>query len=217
MNRTATLALASLVLLGVTMAPWGEPRARETLLPAVGFVPDASAAPGAEVHDTIWFVDQPSYRARLVMINDEQRQEYLRNRVRATTDPFAAAQTSKGFLTFVLELESKVEEELVFQPQQCRLMTNRKEIRLPLDIPTIEAAYAAAQQEVPPAYEKARRALYDGEALLVPDDMLTGLLIYRGLDPKTKSFVMEIHVTTTEGEVEQFSVRYLREKRKKKD
>ncbi|MDX1387872.1 MAG: hypothetical protein R3344_01700 [Acidobacteriota bacterium] len=215
MNRTAALALAIITLLGVTMAPWGDARAKKAADHPPVFLPDAAAAPDAEIKDTIWFVDQPSYTARLVMINDEQRQEYLRHRVNATTDPFAAAQTSKGFLTFVLELESKVEEELVFQPQQCRLMTNRKEIRLPLDYPTIEAAYMAADQPMPPAYNRARRAMYDGEMNLEPDEMLTGLLIYRGLDPKTKSFVMEIHVTTTEGEVEQFSVRYLREKNKK--
>jgi hypothetical protein len=183
----------------------------------VVFLPDPTAAVGAALDGAVWTAGGSTYTARLEMIDDRARQAYLRRVANAHTDPFFVKPgSSKGFLTFVLDIESRTAGSMVFQPQACRLRTNRQEFRLPLDLPTIEAAYASQQREMPPAYDAARAAMYDGEEVLEYGDSISGLLVFRGLDPKTKNFVLEIHVTTGEGEEESFAVRYHREKKKKK-
>jgi len=201
------LVLASVILAFSTPASAGQDPGEPVV-----FVPDPTAAVEATLDGTVWTAGGSTFAARLEMIDDRARQDYLRREANAHTDPFVSSSvTSKGFLTFVLDIESRTSGSTVFQPQSCRLKTNRQEFRLPLDLPTIEAAYASQQREMPPAYEAARAAMYDGEEVLEYGDSVSGLVVFRGVDPKTKSFVLEIHVTTAEGEENSFAVRYLRE------
>jgi hypothetical protein len=216
-KRTIVATLGGLVLPGVILALFAPSLAGQAPGEGVVFLPDPTAAVQATLDGAVWTAGGSTYAARLEMIDDRERQAYLRRVADAHTDPFVVkSAASKGFLTFVLDIESRIPGSMVFQPQSCRLKTNRQEFRIPLDLPTIEAAYAAQQREMPPAYDAARAAMYDGEEVLEHGDSISGLLIFRGVDPKTKSFVLEIHVTTPEGEEESFAVRYVREKKKKK-
>jgi hypothetical protein len=104
----------------------------------------------------------------------------------------------------------------MFEPQRSWLMTNKKEVRAPLDIHAMRSAYRMKSSEMPGAYEAAARMLMDLRVTLQPGEREVGLLVYRGVDPKTKSFTVEMLLTDQMGEEISFMAAYRKEKKKKK-
>ena len=185
--------------------------------PSVEYVPDSSSPGSPVLEGASWVVEHERYTARLTRLDDAGRRAFLVEKAGAFTDPFASTDPrSVGFLTFLLELESRTEGTLVFQPQNCILVTNRKEFRYPLDLPTIESSFGLLEQEVPQSYRQARPALFDGERVLLRGERASGLLVYRGIDAKTRSFVVEFQLTTPQGKVVGFTSTYKRLKKKNK-
>jgi len=167
-----------------------------------------------------WVVAAKGYTIRLTQLDAEMRWKYIQAMTGATTDPFANTDPdSPGFLTFALELESATDGHLVLEAQRCRLISNKYDFLHPLDIPTIEAAYNIQDSSPPPAYRQVKGALVDGEVILRNGDSGSGLLIYKGIDPKAKTFVVEVVLTTPSGEAEDYKLPYRRvvpDKKKKK-
>lgn len=167
-----------------------------------------------------WVVAAKGYTIRLTQLDAEMRWKYIQAMTGAVTDPFANTDPdSPGFLTFALELESATDGHLVLEAQRCRLISSKYDFLHPLDIPTIEAAYNIQDSSPPPAYRQVKGALVDGEVILRNGDSGSGLLIYKGIDPKAKTFVVEVVLTTPAGEAEDYKLPYRRvvpDKKKKK-
>ena len=216
-KRTLLAAFAGffIIMTFVPALPFWRPAAAKQSKRIVEYVPDPSSPGAPPLEGTTWIIEDPHFTARLSRLHDADRRAFL-EKAGAFADPFTpTSENSEGFITFALELESRTEGSLVFQPQSCRLITNRKEFRHPLDLPTIESTYGLLEQEVPPAYRAARPALFDGERILHAGEKASGLLVYRGIDPKTRSFVVEIRLTTPQGEVVGFHSTYRRLKNKR--
>jgi hypothetical protein len=211
----ATVAFAVLLALLIALPAATTATAKSKKPPVVIYAPDGKAPVAASLAGDTWVYDTAGVVVQVRQLDDAERQAYLEEKAGAFTDPFARTDYStSGFLTFAVEIESRISGSLVYQPQNCRLITNKKDTRYPLDLPSIEAAYGLMDREVPPAYHAARPALFDGERVFESGDRASGLLVYRGIDPNSKSFVIEIVLTTPQGEVLEFKVAYRRLKKK---
>ena len=121
---------------------------------------------GPLLEGNTWIVRDDRFTARLTQLDDDQRWRYIKAKTKAEVDPFMDTDMdSPGFLTFALELKSKVDGNLVLRPERCRLITNRKEFRHAMDIVTIETAYRLQEADVPPAYYAAEPALVPSEVI----------------------------------------------------
>jgi len=178
--------------------------------------PEAKVEGGPVLHGDTWLVADEGFTARLTQLDDESRWKYIQAMTEAEVDPFVDTDSdSPGFLTFALELESKTHGDLVLKPDRCRLITNRHEFRHPLDIVAIETSYRLQEAEVPPAYLAAQAALIPAEVTLENGQSGAGLMVYKGVDPKTRSFVVEVLLTTPKGELADYSLPYRRAEKKR--
>jgi hypothetical protein len=170
------------------------------------------AQPGVMREGETWSVRTGAYTAILERLDDKQRWEFLRTHSKAAVDPFAAT-GGAGFLTFRFRLESLRAGTMVFDAQSCRLVTQDKTTRYPLDLPTIESTYGMHGKEIPPAYLTVRGALFDGTVFLEEGQRAEGLLVFQNVPERTRSFTVEVVLTTQDGEQGRFTAPYRRAKR----
>jgi hypothetical protein len=104
---------------------------------------------------------------------------------------------------------------MVFDASSCRLVTRDKTTRYPLDFPTIESAYGLHGKEMPPAYLTARGALFDSTVFLEEGQRAEGLLVFQNVPEGTRSFIVEVVLTTQNGEQGRFTATYERAKRRR--
>ncbi len=206
-----TVALAATLLVGgppVTAASKSKPK---EVQPPV-FVPDLDRQglpEGATLDGPTWTWSRPTYRVRLRKLEVEERQAYIRNHTGSPSDPFARQHgQSKGFLTFLLLIENLDSDYLIFQPQNSWLRSKHNKIEYPLDEGTIRSIYDLLEQEFPPAYEKAVRALLDGEKMFYRGEQVHGLLVYRLPDERVRQFTVDVKVTLDDGQAEEFTASY---------
>jgi len=191
--------LATLLLAAVTSVPT--------------WIPEPAEARLVTLDGAAWKAEGGAWAARLVALDDAERWAYLRDLVGAATDPFAPKPgTPPGFLTFLLEIDNRSKEPLGFQAGNCRLITRNRKIGYPLDMPTLEASFHMLDREIPPAWGATRRALFDGETTLSPGERAQGLLVFRAPDPRTRSFTVEVILSTASVEAAAFTVAYRRAK-----
>ena len=170
---------------------------------------------GPLLEGNTWVIRDKRFTARLTQLDDDQRWRFIKAKTKAEVDPFMDTDAdSPGFLTFALEIESKTDGNIVLRPERCRLITNRKEFRHPMDIVTIETAYRLQEADVPPAYYAAETALVPSEVILDNGGGGAGLLVYKSVDSKTKSFVIEVLVTTPKGKLAEYLIPYRKVKKK---
>ncbi len=178
------------------------------------YAPDPSVRGAPPLDGEIWVVETPEYAARLRQLDDAGRLVFLEDKAGTSQDPFASGPGKPGgFLTFLLWIENRSSGSLVFGPQNCRLVGRDKDARYPLDLPQIQTSYDMLRQPVPDALIAARKALFDGQVILAPGKSAAGLLVYRALDPRTKSFVVEIELSPPSGVAARFEAPYRRVKR----
>ena len=72
------------------------------------------------------------------------------------------------------------------------------------------SAYSSLERELPAAYRAAVKAMFDGERILAAGERVSGLLIYRGIDPADKRFTVEVALTTAAGKNIGFEAPYKR-------
>jgi len=169
--------------------------------------------PGVVREGESWSVRTGSYAATLERLDDAARWEFLRTHSKAAVDPFAST-GGAGFLTFRFRLESLRAGSLVFDAQSCRLVTQDKTTRYPLDLPTIESTYGMHGREIPPAYLTVRGALFDGTVFLEEGQRAEGLLVFQNVPERTRAFTVEVVLTTPDGEQGRFTAPYTRAKRR---
>ncbi len=192
--RRTLLALAAVASLAASRS--GVPPAWE---------PDRDAPGAPRFAAGSWEVEHPAFRARLRPVSSAERLDYIRRRTGVEVDPFAARPAAEAvFVSWVLEVESRSSAVLSLEPGACLLVGPDRELRTPLDLASIEAAYGAADQPLPPVYGRVRPALLDGSVLLRPGDRAEGLLVYR-VPRSLKRFQVEVSLTTAAGERVGFS------------
>lgn len=170
------------------------------------------AQPGVVREGESWSVRTGSYTATLERLDDAQRWAFLREHSKAAVDPFATS-GGVGFITFRFRLDSLRAGSLVFDAQSCRLVTQDKTTRYPLDLPTIQSTYGMHGKEIPPAYLTVRGALFDGTVFLEEGQRAEGLLVFQNVPERTRAFTVEVVLTTQDGEQGRFTAPYKRAKR----
>jgi len=179
------------------------------------YLPDPGAKDAPELQGSTWAETGEGYAIRLQMIDDEQRQAYLVRSTGLATDPFAGRPgQAPRFLSFLLEIENRTEGELAFNPQDCWLMTNRKKIETPLGLTDLSFDYHVAGADLPPAYENVGRVLLVHPATIRPGGSLHGLLVYRAVEPATKTFGVDVQFVLPDGNVVRLKAPYRRAKQK---
>ena len=154
---------------------------------------------GVQREGETWSVRTDRYAASLERLDDAGRWAFLRAHSKAAADPFAAS-GGVGFVTFRFSLESLAAGTLVFDAGSCRLVTQDKTTRYPLDLPTIQSAYGLHDKEVPPAYLTVRGSLFDGTVFLEQGQRTEGLLVFQNVPERTRAFSVEVVLTTQDGE-----------------
>lgn len=183
--------------------------------PLPGFVPDPEQATCRLDPSGAWFLPGESVGLRLTPLDASLRAAYLKRAAGTDVDPFAAkSDDGPGFLTFHATVDNRGHAALVFEPQRCWLRTNGGQVRVPLDAVTAGSAYRMRGGEVPPAYMPALEVLFENDVVLRREESAGGLLVYEGIRPKTRWFVVELHASTGDGEHRTCRAAYRREKKK---
>jgi hypothetical protein len=179
------------------------------------FAPDPAAEEAPRLQGSTWLQEGEGYAIRLQRIDEKERQAYIQRATGLAIDPFA---TRPGhpprFLSFLLEIENRTEGELALNPLDCWLMTNRKKIETPLGITDLSFDYHVAGADLPPAYENVGRVLLANPVAVKAGNALHGLLVFRAIDPKTRSFHVDVQLVLPDGNVARFAAPYRRVKSK---
>jgi hypothetical protein len=206
-------ALISLTLAASICAP--PPALAGSKPPAIEvFVPDRDAEGAPELRGATWLQYGKEFVIRLQQISDAERQAYIEKATGIPTDPFAGRPGVRPrFVAFVLEIENLGEGSLHMNPAHCWLSTNRSKIETPMGLTDLSFAYRVAGQDLPPAYEKVGPLLLDRPVVVPPKESVHGLLVYHNVEPKTRSYKVDVQLTMPDGDVVRFSAPYRRAKR----
>jgi hypothetical protein len=181
--------------------------------PEAPFVPDADAPGAMRLSRSTWEDRGPGFTVRVQRLDEAERQAYLKEIVGAPVDPFPSRpDEAPRYLTFLLQIENASGGSLEFQPQNCWLMTNKREILYPIGIEGLRTSHDLVGAEMAPAYERAKPGVLEDTRTLAPGQTLTGLLVYRAPLPKTKSFQLDIQFATADGEIVRLAAPYRRVK-----
>ena len=174
------------------------------------FLPDPAPGTAAVLNGSTWTAVGADFTLRLQRVGDEDRRAYLK-KLGATSDPFATPPGKPaGFVTFVMQLENNGASNLDFRAQQCWLVTNRNKILHPVSSEGMRARYGMVGRELGPAYESSLEAVVPSHRTLYPGQSMAGLLIYRAYPPNTKSYRLDIQITSPNGDVALISLPYRR-------
>jgi len=204
--------LAGLFLAAVLVAGGAAPAGQKA---GQRYEPNPAAKEAPALHGSTWLQEGEGYAIRLQNISEEERQAFILRSTGLPTDPFAGRPGQPPrFLSFLLELENRTEGELALNPLDCWLKTNRGRIETPLGISDLSFLYHVAGADLPPAYESVGRLLLAHPVVVEAGGSLHGLLVYRTVEEKTKSFNVEVQLVLPDGNVARFAAPYRRVKSK---
>ena len=165
------------------------------------YEPDLEIAENLKLSGATWTREEPTHVVHLRQVDSAERLRYIRGATGVAVDPFAAppGQTER-FLTFLIVIENHGDTPLSFNALDCWLTTNRKEIATPLGLTDLSFDYQIAGKPLPAAYERISPVMLDGTRLLAPGAKLSGLLVYRLLDARTKRFHLDVELTPPSGD-----------------
>jgi len=66
--------------------------------------------------------------------------------------------------------------------------------------------------ELPPAYERISPVLLEGARTIIPGDSLSGLLVYRFVEPRTKRYHVDVDLIPPSGDIIRIRAPYRRER-----
>lgn len=213
MSRRVSIAALCLALALTAVAKEEEPPGVSRTIP--GFYPDLEHSTCLMEQDGAWTLPVENVLVRFTPLTGDERRRYLEEVVGTATDPFLARPDTQGFNTFLIQLENRGGQSLLFDPAKCWQQARSKRIWLPLDLPEMMEAYRLIEAEFPPAYEKAAEALVQLPVYLDPGQRKQGLMIYPGVPEKTKSFHIDLEISDTRGEKIDCKLFYKKEKKKK--
>lgn len=190
-------------------------QAAKSSKPMPEFVPDTAADDAPALHGTTWVGEADGYGVWLKRLDDPERLSYIKRVTGLGIDPFAAPPgKDQRFLTFLLVLENHGTDNLEFNPLKTWLVTNKDEIRTPLGMTDVGFAYRMNGMELPTAYERFEPALLNMPRSVAPDESMSGLLIYKAIDPRTRRFRVEVRISLPDGDVARLAGPYRRLTRK---
>jgi hypothetical protein len=173
------------------------------------YEPDSTARDAPPLQGSTWVLEGEGYAIRLQMIDDEERQAFLLRSTGLATDPFATRPGQPPrFLSFVLEIQNRTSGELAVNPMDCWLKTNRQEIETPMGLTDLSFHYHVVGAELPAAYEAVGSILLAYPFSVKPGDSRHGLLVYRAIEPKTKTFHVQADLVLPGGDVVRFAAPY---------
>jgi hypothetical protein len=182
--------------------------------PPLPYVPeDLPGSPPRE--GEAWTYATESAVARLERIDDATRLAFIESVSGFQIDPFVAGPTrTKEYVTFRLDLENRSKGVLNFQPLNCRIYApGQNGWRGPYDLPALQSAFEVFEQEFPPAYRHAAKAMFDGGVMLGPGEKRSGLLVFPAVEARRTAFRVEVGWTTVDARSESFEVAYRRPKK----
>jgi hypothetical protein len=182
-------------------------RAADPAVPV--FEPDVDRANGLTLQGQTWTSESELFAVYLREIDQQERLKYIEGATGLKIDPYAApGDKQPRFLTFLLVVENRSETALGFNALNCWLKTNRESIQTPLGLTDLSFDYHMAGMELPPAYQRISHLLLEGAHTILPGDRLSGLLVYRVVEPKTKRYHVDVDLTPPSGEVIRITAPY---------
>lgn len=175
------------------------------------FAPDEKAAGSMTLSGRTWSLYGPGYGMRIQRLDDDERARYLEHVTGERIDPFLARKDGPpGFESFLVEVTNRGDQELSFNPHDCWLVATKDDIYYPIGLEDLGMLYRQLEGELPEAYNVVRPALLDERETIAPGDSLAGLLIYHGLEPKTRRLQVDLQITLSTGDVVRASAPYRR-------
>jgi len=121
-------------------------------------------------------------------LDPEARAAFARSLDPASPDPFRVPPGRPEFYTtFLVEFENQSGREVIFQPGNVALMTERGEQQSPVDITDLYRAAALRESEDPEAaMRRVAPLIFDSSVTIQPGRRLSRLLVFGPLPPKWK-------------------------------
>lgn len=180
------------------------------------FLPDPEAEDAPVLSGSTWTQAGDDYAIHLQQIDDDARLAYITKATGLATDPFANRPDQPArFISFLLQVENLGESALELNPVHSWLSTNRPKIQRPIGLTDLAFEYRVAGSELPPAFQKVKPFLLDQPRSIGPGQSTHGLLVYRAVDPKTKTYHVDVQLSLPDGNVVRFAAPYRRVKAKK--
>jgi hypothetical protein len=180
------------------------------------YAPDPEAKEAPTLHGATWISETDSYAIRLQQIDAEERQAYFERVTGMRIDPFATPpDRSEHFVSFLVEIENRGQDVLEMNPIHCWLKTNRGSVQTPLGLTDLAFSYRVAGVDLPPGYERVKPALLESTRSIASGETVHGLLIYRAVEPKTRSYRVDVQLAMPNGDTVRFAAPYRRTKKKR--
>jgi hypothetical protein len=182
-----------------------------------GFVPAEPVEGGPQLQGTTWIGQGLGHGIWIKHLEDDERVAYLERQIGVAIDPWASPPgEASRFITFLVVLENRSDSRMEFNPIHCWLMTNKEEIQTPMSLSDMQFDYRFNGQDLPKAYEKVRPVLIGETLMIEAGQKVSGLLVYKTVKPKTKSFTVDTRLTMYNGDVVKFTAHYRRPPKHKK-
>ena len=177
------------------------------------FEPDVEAAEGLTLQGQTWTHEDEFFAVYLREIDQQERLKYILGATGVKVDPYAAP-AGKGprFISFLIVIKNNSESAVGFNALDCWLKTNRNKIETPLGLTDLAFDYHMAGMELPPAYERISPVLLEGARTIIPGDSMSGLLVYRFVEPKTKRYHVDVDLIPPSGEIIRIRAPYRRQR-----
>ena len=177
------------------------------------FEPDVEKAEGLTLQGQTWTHEDEQFSVYLREINQQERLKYILGATGVKIDPYAAP-AGKGprFHSFLLVVKNHSDSAVGFNALDCWLKTNKDKIATPLGLTDLAFDYHMAGMELPPAYERISPVLLEGARTIIPGDSLSGLLVYRFVEPRTKRYHVDVDLIPPSGDIIRIRAPYRRER-----
>ena len=170
---------------------------------------------GLRFENGSWFGEGLGWAMWIKPVTPEERLNFIERTTGFAIDPYAArAGQHPLFVTFLLVIENRGNTTLDFSPQSAWLRTNRKQVLLPQGLAELSFNYRSIGRELPVAYERMGKALYESAVSIPPGQQSAGLLVYESLHSKTKAWDISLRLTLPDGERVALQAPYRRTKKK---
>jgi hypothetical protein len=183
----------------------------------IEFEPDMLFEGEMQLSGKTWSQDEKQWAVRFQRLTDDERAAYFKHRTGVEIDPFRPPPgEQQRYSTFLIQVENPGESPVTFNPFDCWLVTNNREILYPIGMAELGASYRQIGADLPESYRRVSPLLMQTESTLFPGDAVDGLLLYRIFKNKTKTFHVDIKLTLGNGNVAKTSAPYRRSPKSKK-
>jgi len=174
-------------------------------------VPDTTRPGPLVLRGQTWGLETDELTILLRRVDDAERLNFIGHATGLALDPFAAPYDEPPrFLSYLVHVENRGKESLEFNPVNSWLTTNRKQIVYPVGLTDLQSMYHEGGMELPDAYERVGPAVLEQARTIEAGATLAGLLIYRVVDARTRSYQIDIELTRTNGKAVLFAAHYRR-------